>query len=346
MKSLSPYAYAAILIIMRLFALSMYSPNQTENPAITAVVTIIFSFFKLLTLIPVIIFFKRNGEQGLSLAPLYKLSSALFLLFSSLLLLSSANSFSQMISSLYPDRFAKISIAATIIFIAAYIASMGLNGIGRACTILSVLFSAFLLFIFVETKSAMLNDRINLYSDDLQSELINTTANISSYLLDYLAFFGLLPYLKNSIAKAAGLYITADCLISILFFLMSASVMGDFWNDSNYSFFTLSFASQGSIIDRSDALALVISGGSALVTFSILLTIAKDSVKSIFKIKSENLVLASIAAMLTIILIFTIVYKYEIENALLIISIISASILFIFSIFLLFSKRKRGESKL
>lgn len=62
METISPYAFAAILILIRIFALSMYVPSANENPAITAVCAIAISAVKLLSFIPLFIIRKRKSS--------------------------------------------------------------------------------------------------------------------------------------------------------------------------------------------------------------------------------------------------------------------------------------------
>lgn len=342
METISPYAFAAILILIRIFALSMYVPSANENPAITAVCAIAISAVKLLSFIPLFIIRKR--KSSFHNQTLTRCGAVFAAVTAAVYLLMINDAFSTVVESVYPDRFTKIGVAAVMLLIAAYVASMGIHGISRSASICTVTFIIILLIIFTEMRSSMLNDRINLYSGNVGKEIIRTSKNILAFLGDYFVFAALLPYLKRSPAKAAGLYIAADILISLSFFLMSASVMGNFYSKTGFSFFTLAYCTHGSMIDRSDGIFLAVSTCCGLICCAAMLLILKDSLNYLFPIKSDPRIYAYSAVILTAANLSLISFGQHIGEHTKILSAISTAIIFAAGIIRLFIRSKKGES--
>lgn len=339
MKTVSPYAYASILILMRIFAVSMYMPSEGENAAVTAICAVVLSALKLISFIPLFILFKRGvSPQNRVLIRVGATSAAVV---SAAFLLIINDLFSTAVESVYPDRFTKIGITAALFFIAAYVASMGVQGVSRACSICAVTFAVMLVVVMVEMRSCMANDRIDLYSRDLGGEAAATAKNLLAFLGDYFVFFALLPYLKSSPQKAAGIYATADMILSLVFFLMCASVMGGFYPRSGFSFFTLSYCTQGSMIDRADGIFLAISAACAIVSCAAMMTVLKDSLRYLFNKGAETGTYLASAAVLTAAALSMINFKVSAGKYSLPLGVISAIAIFTASAAAAFLKRRR-----
>jgi hypothetical protein len=294
MKTVSPFSYAALLIAVRIFALSMYVPAANENPAITVLTSAAVSLAKLIILLPLCVFFSRKkslpstADSNLRSHRFVCKSLAIFtLLCSSIFVLMINDAFSTVVESVYPDRFTKIGIIAVLPIIAAYISSMGINGLTRTAAVTSVCFIAVFAVILLGMHSDMHTENINFYSENLRSEILATLKNLTAFLGDIFLFFTLLPYLKKSPVKAAGIYLTTDVLVTAVFLLTSSAVMGGFQSSSGFAFFTLAYFTHGSFIDRADGIFLSASAACAFITSAALFTVLKDSLKYLFP-KTEN----------------------------------------------------------
>jgi hypothetical protein len=70
--------------------------------------------------------------------------------------------------------------------------------------------------------------------------------------------------------------------------MMSASVLGSFYPKSGYVFFTLSYCTHGVLLDRADGIFFAAASVFAMITCAALLTILKNSLGFLFKIKNES----------------------------------------------------------
>ncbi len=345
MKSISPYAYASIMILIRLFSLSLYTPYQEENPGLTALACVLFFLIKLAFFIPLIFAFKKfNGNENLGRFA-SKITALFFLMFSVLFLILLSLSFSTAIQTIYPNSFTSIALSVVIFIIALYIASMGIRGIARSSGIILISSLILLIIMFIQMKDCMSNEQLNLFSQSLLGGICSALKNLALNSADILVFFGLLNYLNGSVKKAAGLYLTCDCIITHIFFLMCGSVMGKLFSKLKYSFFMISFATKGNILNRTDAFALSISTACAIITLSVILIILKDSVKYLFNVKNDVKVLSISSILLTVLLIFLSSFTVDTHIILLTTSIIAVTVLFILSIYMLTKTIKKGNAK-
>ncbi len=330
MNTISEYSLAAVLLVIKLFTLSMYVPVDGENPVITAVIFTIMSLIKLCTLIPLFYCAKKQGGYA-ALSGRFKAFGCIFFALGAAGLAAAVSDLlSTAIESVYPDRYTKFSITLIFFFICAYIASMGIKGFSRCSAGALFVILPLMLFVFYQMRGALLNDRLNFYADRPLPLINQTVKNLLEYTVDYFIFFGLLPYLKGSPSRAAGIYICADIIIVLLVLLTSASVMGSFWDNSGYIFFALSFSTFGSVIDRSDGIYLAISSGAAIICGSALLIVLKDSLNFFNGAKDKNILLISAAA-LTAICVFADNLQLSSQRLITPICLFSAAVLFIIS---------------
>lgn len=301
MNKITSYQAAAILILSRMFALSLYNAAPGENPALTAAAAAALSILKLLLLLPAVkLLSKRPLTSQKNLA---KVRAAFFAVGASCFLMLLTDSLAGLLETVYPDRFSRFGITAVMLFICAYIASMGVQSLARTASL--ILPSMILVFglIFFEMRDSMLSDRLNLYSPDMTNELARTLRTLAGELFDVFLLFGLLPLIDRKPESAVKIYIAADCLISLIFFLMSASVLGGFTSGSGNNYFTLSYCTHGSVIDRSGAVFLAAAAGFAMITEAALLTILKMSLRYILPKYDENSLYLGGAAVLTVLLV-------------------------------------------
>lgn len=298
MKTISPYSFAAVLVLSRLFALSLYTPTMGENAGLTAAISLGLSLVKLLAVI-ILIRFYDGSVSGIS----EKVKSGVIGVLAACFIVAAGAEFSIMVESVYPYRFSKLGITIVLFIVCAYVASMGAESLSRTSAILIVSFVAALAFIFFEMRETMFTDRINLYSYAPYAEIKNTVSNLMAQLYDIVIFFGLLPRVRGSGKKAACIYILSDAMIYLVFFLMSAAVMGDFFPKSGYSFFTLSYSTHGAIIDRSDGAFLAISSACAVITIAALMIVLHDHLIKFITIKNDANIYTAAALILTSVLL-------------------------------------------
>lgn len=341
-KKISPYALAAIIIPMRIFALSMYVPSNEENAAITATVTIMLTALKLVSFIPLFILWKKSGGSPIKCGKAAVVFSALICI---IYLLMITDGFSTAIESVYPDRFGKIGITAVFLFICGYVASMNINGISRASAISIFAITATILIILFEMRSNMMNEQIHLYSDEPLKEIISTIKNLLAFSGDYFIFFSLLPYIDSSPEKAAGIYTVFDMLLSTVFFMMSASIMGGYWSRSGFAYYTIAYCTHGEFIDRSDGLFLAIATVCGLISAAVFMGILKKSIKYIFNLKSDTNIYLSSAAGLTLIALCFISFNFKPARYSVYISVLSISVLFLASVIGLIFRRRQCDEK-
>jgi hypothetical protein len=344
MKKISPYAFAAILTAARIFALSVYITSADENPTLTAICTVAVSLIKL-PLLFLIAAAEKNPSQSRSAAKLRAVFSAAV---SAIFLIMINDMFAELAQSVYPERFGKIGLTAVMLFVSAYVASMGIHGTSRSAVFSVAAFLAAIVIIFAEMRSGMQNDRINLYSANAASEAFRTCKNALAQLADVFIFYEMCRYTHGSAKKSAGLYISADILISLLFFMMSASVLGSFYPKSGYVFFTLSYCTHGVLLDRADGIFFAAASVFAMITCAALLTILKNSLGFLFKIKNETSktsCLLACAAVLTVLNLSLIGFNLSPGRYTAVLSIAAAAVILISSAAKIIISSHKGAAK-
>ena len=277
-KRISPYALAALLVMTRLFALSMYVPSRGENAALTAVTGLVISLLKL----PLMYGAARLSAKAKRRPMIYGAVTA----FAALVFIAvCADAFTDMLESLYPERMTKAAAAIVLILVCIYTASMGIEGTARTACIMLGALAAVMVPILFEMRGSMLTDRLDLFSHAPIAECTRSAGQLLRYFFDPLIFAALLPYAggadadKTTVSRTVKPYLIADGLITCVFFLMNAAVMGRFFGQSGYAFFTLSYNTHGSIIDRANGIFTCVSTIGAVLTLSALMLTARDGIK-------------------------------------------------------------------
>ena len=110
----------------------------------------------------------------------------------------------------------------------------------------------------------------------------------------------MLPYVRSSPKKAAGIYLTADVLIWLVFAMAYAAIMGRLYPRSGYSFFAIAYCTQGLLIDRADGVFFCVVSAAAIIVCALLTGILKNAVKYIFtSIRSDEKTYLATAGVLT-----------------------------------------------
>lgn len=292
MKSISAYQFAGAMIVARILALALYIPSEGENPVVTALALPILALAKYALLALTIRAYEKQAfTRGAAVC------SAIL---AGALLISICGAFSQSVETVYPDRFSRLGITAVFFIIGAYVASMGAAGTVRTAGIFlfaAAIFSAILLF---QTRGSMLTDRITLYSPSPLRDLESALRNLTAYSADVFIFAMMLPYVRSSPKKAAGIYLTADLLIWLVFAMAYAAIMGRLYPRSGYSFFAIAYCTQGLLIDRADGVFFCVVSAAAIIVCALLTGILKNAVKYIFtSIRSDEKTYLAAAGVLT-----------------------------------------------
>ena len=289
MKSISAYQFAGAMIVARILALALYIPSEGENPVVTALALPILALAKYALLaLTIRAYEKQTFTRGAAVC------SAIF---AGALLISICGAFSQSVETVYPDRFSRLGITAVFFIIGAYVASMGAAGTVGIFLFAAAIFSAILLF---QTRGSMLTDRITLYSPSPLRDLESALRNLTAYSADVFIFAMMLPYVRSSPKKAAGIYLTADVLIWLVFAMAYAAIMGRLYPRSGYSFFAIAYCTQGLLIDRADGVFFCVVSAAAIIVCALLTGILKNAVKYVFtSIRSDEKTYLAAAGVLT-----------------------------------------------
>lgn len=301
MKKLTSYQAAAILILSRMLSLSMYNSAPGENPTITAAVSAALNILKLILLLPAV---RQLSKHPISPSKnLSRIRAVFFAAGAACFLMLLTDSFAGMLETVYPDRFSRFGISVVLLFICAYIASMGVSSLARTASLMLPSFILVFGLIFFEMRDSMLSDRLNLYSPDIFAEIISTVRSLLIELFDVFLLFGLLRLIDRTPEKTVKIYIAADSLMSLVFFMMSASVLGGFTTGSGNNYFSLSYCTHGAVIDRSGAVFLAAATGCTVITGAALLVILKISLRYFIQKYEDSTLYLGIAAVLTTLLV-------------------------------------------
>ena len=284
-KKISPYALAALMIVSRLFALSMYIPSEGENAALTAVTAMVLCLFKLPMFLGAAKLFRLASKRPKILGAVLMVSAVLFIIVS-------ADSFTDMLESVYPERLTKLAAAVVLIFACIYTASMGVEGTVRAACVILGVFTVTIIPVLFSMRGSMLTDRIDLYSEMPFTEITRSAGELLRYFAEPLIFAGLLPFAGGEDRRTAGIaaksYLIAEALISCVLFLMHAAVMGRFFGQSGYAFFTLSYNTHGTIIDRANGVFTCVSSMGAVITIAALMLVFREGLE-MMNVKKETI---------------------------------------------------------
>ena len=262
----------------RLFALSMYVPSRGENAALTAVTGIVISLLKL----PLMYGAARLSARAKRRPMIYGAVTAFAAL---VFIVVCADAFTDMLESLYPERMTKAAAAIVLILVCVYTASMGIEGTARTACIMLGALTAVMVPILFEMRGSMLTDRLDLCSPAPLAECTRSAGQLLRYFFDPLIFAALLPYAggadadKTTVSRTVKPYLIADGLITCVFFLMNAAVMGRFFGHSGFAFFTLSYNTHGSLIDRANGIFTCVSTIGAVITLSSLIIVMCDGIR-------------------------------------------------------------------
>ncbi len=301
MNRLSPWQTAAILMISRVFALSLYEPLTGENTVLTAVCALMLCAVKWALLIPAqkIVSSHPEFRNRISAGVL----SVLTVIGAAVLLTVLTDSFASMLEAVYPERYSRFGITTVLLLISAYTASMGRQGLARAAVLMLPVFLATLTLVFFEIRPAMLPDRMSLYSPDPGKAVPVTLMRLPGGSADVFLALTLLPVTDKPKTRSAAVYLAGDALISLGFFMTAGAVLGGFRSGAGSLWFTLSYCTHGSVIDRSGAVFLTISTACAVVTCAALLLVMSRSLGYLTKSSRTNPLLLCPAALLTALLL-------------------------------------------
>ena len=299
MNRISSYQAAALLIVSRLLALSLYLPRPHENPVITCVCAVLLCGLKWLLLMPAaqLVSRKRLFTSRTSAAVL----STVTALGAAVLLVMLTEQFSALLGSFHPERYSRFGITAVLLFICAYVASMDRQGLARTASIILPVILGVMALIFIEMRGAMLPDRLNFFAPDPENAVVSTFLRLLGGSVDLLLCACLMPLIDCRPTRTVGVYLTADALMSLGFFLMAGSVLGSF--STGNLWFTLSCCTHGAVIDRSGAVFLAVMTVCEVLTCSALMLITSRAVGHFFRRTHQSTLLPVTAAVLTVLML-------------------------------------------
>ena len=300
MKKISAYQAAALLIISRLLMLSMYIADNGENTLLTAVTAASLDIFKMAVMLPAIYILQKKNRiisdrQDSICAVMLGTGALMFLMILT-------DRFSSLIESAAPEHFSKLGVTAVVLTACAYTASMGIKAVSRTASLLLPIMTAVFTMIFFELRPGILPDRLNLYSADPIAEISHTLTKLAALSSDIFIMFGVFPYISSRPEKTVKLYLTADGIMTLLFFMTSSSVLGTFSGKTGNVWTVLSYCTHGAVIDRSAAVFLAASTVFFLLTGALLFIILKDSIKAVKNDISDSKLLLTLSAGIALLL--------------------------------------------
>ncbi|MCR5122006.1 MAG: hypothetical protein K6B74_06265 [Ruminococcus sp.] len=264
---------AALLTAARLFSLSLYMPHSGENAAITAVTAAGLCLLKL-PLMTAAALLGRHFKES-------RAFSAVTAALSAIMIIVCANAFAEMTAETYPEHCTRPTTFIVLLCICAYVASMGLAGTARTASLILAGFAAVCTPVLIEMRGSMLSDRLDLLSYQPVREITLTAAGLLRLFPEPVILAGLIGGTEGSPDRAVKPFLIADALISGLFFLMCGTVMGRFFGQSGYAFYTLAGNTHGAFIDRANGIFTFFSSSFTMITVSALMLTFIRSVKAL-----------------------------------------------------------------
>lgn len=261
-KTISTAQAVSILTISQLFSVLLFSPlgYSVSDASYLVYGSMVGVLIQVILLLPMWMFF-RTGQEDVFL--LCRQGGAWLKGFGVLMLLlllgglfQTAVRFQFFITvAVFSDASTAVVLLALMVAV-VYGASMGLEGIVRAGSIIAVVG----LFLMVLSQGTLLEeiDWINLRPIDqngtfaiLQIGWEQATNNTTLLLLVLLA-----PKVKGSFQKMAGLYLLLAGGLSVLLYLFCVLVLGDYLATQSFPYYSMASIASTDIFQRLDALQM------------------------------------------------------------------------------------------
>ncbi len=254
-----------ILAICQLFHAFLFSPlTYQQNASVLFYGSIVGMLLTVLLLLPALFYYHKypDGavlEDSLLHLPLFgkgSLIACLFLFIGVLLLTAVRFSFFITVA-IFPN--ASVLLTLILFFIAvAYGASMGIEGIVRAATILAVLLLAIMLLVHFGLLSYYNPVLLELPYEQSFIDILDTAwQQVSNNVTLVLAIL-LAPHIKQSFTKMIGWFVLVAGILTVLIFLSIVLVYGDFLVQQTFPYYSLSTIANTTLIQRMELLQMTL----------------------------------------------------------------------------------------
>ena len=300
---ITPFQFYTVLFLSRVFAMVTYVAGVRESlsPTDEVIAALMTGIFLLLTSLPAVLFLKADNSSSLitragSISPVFSKVLCLFYLAAYLYfgIITSVRFGIFTGSVMFPDTDVAFFIIM-MLFAASYIATRGIECIGRSSVIILIPVLGALIFVFATQSEAF--DRLNFtypFSDSIKD--IASSGFYSASRTGELAFPLLLtPFVKKQKTKHIFSWIFAVTAVITVTEIILTGVLGGFGSTQLFSMYSLSVLAQTGFIERLDAIITCMWLLCAAVKIAITLFLCRTLLSSLSG-KDKNLMYVLISA--------------------------------------------------
>lgn len=311
-----------LLFLSRVFALLDYSPSFEESVSGQTLLwgNVVALGIQLLALLPGLLLYHRfEGQNFLVVAynhwrPLGFICAGYLFLLVGLSAMASLVGFEYFLSNIIYPNASAVSIILTMGIACIYCSTLGLEGIGRAGTVLFAFFLVALATVFFATYHSI--DLLNLHPiqrNPVAAVITNALSNTSRTHELYLLLL-ILPKIKGKKYK--------PCLwMPILWFVMAqasgfliTTVLGDYGLVQTFPYYAVTAIAETRILQRFDSFHMVLWVFSAFVNLTIRFIVLRSLSSFLFPPKARTPVFWSAGAAVILLSIFTSYFPESLTN--------------------------------
>ncbi len=353
MNKISGGQLLVLLLCCRIFRLMTFNPFENTSGTVVILSVIISAIVEVIIVIPLIVFStkcqgKSVGEVAFERSKVFGvIISLIYTIFFVMASARVARYFTLFIGEAFPNIKGKGFISALFILLALYGAMLGIEALGRSSVFVFVLFvGMFVLMIATSNEDVdFLNfSMIELYEPNSIFKATVREIGMNSEL-SMLAV--LIPHLKGNFKKTTYSYICIKVIVVEVILFFCTAILGSYLKITKLPLFAVGAYSKTNIIERFDAIYLVVWTLCGAISLGVTLFIVDSCTRNVLK-KSKGRTIISATALLAFLLTFLFSVKKssldrifdEFINA--VIVVILACVLPLIVVLLSKSKKSRG----
>ncbi len=297
-SKISAYQAFSLLFLCRMFDVITYSPianNNTEG-TLSLITGAISLFCTVIIAIPIVVFYSKYSTKDMDIIDslsahnmiLGQVCYWIFFISITLTITFSVILFSDFLLNTI-ESFSKTFVIITILTATIYAASLNIEGISRASSIIMLFFIISIALIIFACMDAINPVNIKPVIDISIHTILHSILGTVTRNIELLGLILLFPKIKNKFKKTTFLFITISGLVGLLIWWISVLILGDYIYTQVYPFLTVSSILEiGNSIQRLDGLYSTIWIVVAFVKITFYLVLLKNHFNKILPVKHQK----------------------------------------------------------
>lgn len=303
MNKISLNQAVILLLCCRVFRIMTVNPFENASAVTVMLSVIISAVAELLLIIPVIILTRRGGDRNICemafdrskvLGIVY---SAFYGLLLAVMSVRWVRFFCLFIHEAFPGIKGKGAVAFLLIVISLYGAYLGIEALGRSSVFVFVIFIIMFAIMLATTGEKL--DFLNFSMTEISyaSSLFGAVLREVGMNSELVMLLLLISDFRCSFKKVSLVYITVKTVLVEIILFFCTAILGNYLKLIKLPFFVLGAYSKTRLIERYDALYLIIWTLCALVSLGLSAYLVAECVKNIFKKSGRGVPLVATGAL-------------------------------------------------